>query len=641
MQPIHTIKDVAGEARIVRGRVIAACVGVLLLAGVLVLRMVQLQVVEYERFSTLSEDNRVKLVPLAPTRGLIFDRNGVQLAQNTPTFTLEIVPENVEDMEQLLTELGQLVDITPEDIERFRDMLKKTRPFQSVPLRNRLNEEEVARFSVNRYRFPGADVQARLTRSYPLGASGVHLIGYVARMNEEELQSVDAAKYRGTTYIGKTGVEQAYESLLHGAPGFQQVETNAQGRILRVLERTDPIPGSNIYLTIDASLQAAAERALGSENGAVVAVDPSTGGLLAFASTPVYDPNLFVDGIDRKTYRTLLASPERPLFNRALNGQYPPGSTVKPFVGLAGLELQYVTADEEIFCPGYFRLPGRERRYRDWKKWGHGKVDFNKAIAESCDVYFYKLANKMGITPMYEFLSLFGFGRRTGIVLQGESAGLMPSKEWKRRTKGEAWFPGETIITGIGQGYMLATPLQLAMATATLSTRGVRLRPQLVLRRDATTTQGPVDLVPETLDTIAPALESNWQTVVDAMVDVVNSPKGTARRIGVGATYRIAGKTGTSQVVGMPQDEEHGERKLDKKLRDHALFIAFAPADNPRIALAVVVENGGSGSKAAAPIARKVMDHYFQQVLDDDDEQLILTATDLPDGANLRASRQP
>jgi penicillin-binding protein 2 len=641
MQPIHTIKDVAGEARIVRGRVIAACFGVLLLAGVLVLRMLQLQVVDYEHFSTLSEDNRVKLVPLAPTRGLIYDRNGVQLAQNTPTFTLEIVPENVEDMQELLAELGELVALTPEDIERFRDMLEKTRPFQSVPLRYRLNEEEVARFSVNRHRFPGADVQARLTRSYPLGASGVHLIGYVGRMNEEDLQSVDTAEYRGTTYIGKTGVEQAYESLLHGKPGFQQVETNAQGRILRILERTDPTPGRNIYLTIDASLQALAERALGGENGAVVAVDPATGGLLAFASTPVYDPNLFVDGIDRKTYRTLLASPERPLFNRALNGQYPPGSTVKPFVGLGGLELQYVTADEEIFCPGYFRLPGRERRYRDWKKWGHGKVDFNKAIAESCDVYFYMLAQKMGISPLHDYLSLFGFGRRTGIDLHGESAGLMPSEEWKRRNKGQAWFPGETLITGIGQGFTLATPLQLAMATATLSTRGVRLRPQVVLRRDDTTTQGMVDLVPETLDTIAPSLESNWQSVVNAMADVVHGPKGTARRIGAGATYRIAGKTGTAQIFGIAQNEEYDEDEVDKKLRDHALFIAFAPVDNPRIALAVVVENGGSGSKAAAPIARKVMDHYFQQVLDDDDEQLILTTAEFPDGANPRALRNP
>ncbi len=641
MLPLHMLKDLAGEARIVRGRIIAACFGVLLLAGILVLRMVQLQVVEYQRFSTLSEDNRVKLVPLAPTRGLIYDRNGVQLAQNTPTFTLEIIPENVEDMEQLLAELGKLVDITPEDTERFRDLLKKKRPFQSVPLRNRLNEEEVARFSVNRHRFPGADVQARLTRNYPLGASGVHVIGYVARMNEEDLQRVDAAEYRGTMYIGKTGVEQAYESRLHGKPGFQQVETNAQGRILRVLERTDPTPGKDIYLTIDASLQALAERALGSENGAVVAVDPATGGVLAFASTPVYDPNLFVDGIDSKTYRALLASPERPLFNRALNGQYPPGSTIKPFVGLGGLELQYVTTDEEIFCPGYYRLPGRERRYRDWKKWGHGKVDFNRAIVESCDVYFYALANKMGITSLYEYLSLFGFGRRTEIVLQGESTGLVPSAEWKRRAKGQAWYPGETLITGIGQGFMLATPLQLAMATATLSTRGVRLRPQLVLRPDDATAEGRVDPAPETLSTITPALESNWQTVVDAMVGVVNGPKGTARRIGVGAAYRIAGKTGTAQVFGMAQDEEHNEADLDKKLRDHALFIAFAPPDSPRIALAVVVENGGSGSRAAAPIARKVMDYFFQTVLDDDDARLILTAADLPPGAELRAARTP
>jgi penicillin-binding protein 2 len=641
VKPLHTIKDIAVEARIVRGRVIAACFGVLLLAGLLVLRMAQLQVIEYEHFSTLSEDNRVKIVPLAPTRGLIYDRNGVELAQNTPTFSLEIVPENVDDMSELLAELGQLVEITPEDAERFRGMLKKKRPFQSVPLRYRLDEEEVARFSVNRHRFPGVDVQARLTRSYPLGASAVHLLGYVASMNEDDLQSVNAAEYRGTTHIGKTGVEQAFESLLHGKPGFQHVETNARGRILRVLERSDPVPGNNIYLTIDASLQEVAERALGSENGAVVAVDPSTGGLLAFASMPVYDPNLFVDGIDSKTYKQLLASPERPLFNRALNGQYPPGSTVKPFVGLAGLELEQVTPEHEIFCPGWYRLPGRERRYRDWKKWGHGKIDVTSSIVQSCDVYYYSLAHKMGIERMHDYLSQFGFGQRTGIALHGESAGLMPSAEWKRRSKGQAWFPGETLITGIGQGFTLATPLQLAMATATLSTRGVRLRPQVVLRRDDTAAQRTAELVPETLETIAAHREANWQTIINAMADVVHGPRGTARRIGAGATYRIAGKTGTAQVFGIAQNEKYDAEKLDKKLLDHALFIAFAPVDNPRIAVAVLVENGGSGSRTAAPIARKVMDHYFHQVLDEDDEQLILTAVDAPADTDNRSPPTP
>ena len=641
MKPLHTIKDTAKESRIVRNRVIAACFVILMLAGVLVLRMAQLQVMEYEHFSTLSEDNRVKIVPLAPTRGLIYDRNGVELAQNTPTFTLEIVPENVEDMGSLLSELGELVDIASADRERFARLLKKKRPFQSIPLRFRLTEEEVARVSVNRHRFPGADVHARLTRSYPLGASAVHLLGYVASMNEEDLQRVDAAAYRGTTHIGKTGVEQAYESLLHGKPGLQRVETNAQGRILRVLERTDPVPGSNIYLTIDASLQAVAERALGDENGAVVAVDPATGGLLAFASMPVYDPNLFVDGIDSKTYRALLASPERPLFNRALNGQYPPGSIVKPFVGLAGLELEEVTEDHELFCPGWYRLPGRERRYRDWKKWGHGKVDITKSIVQSCDVYYYALAEQMGIEELHDYLALFGFGQRTGIDLHGESAGLMPSSEWKRRNKGQAWYPGETLITGIGQGYTLATPLQLAMAAATLSTRGVRLRPQILLRRDDSATQSSIDLVPETLDTVAPHLEKNWQTIINAMADVVHGPRGTARRIGVGATYRIAGKTGTAQVFGIAQNEEYDAAKIDKKLHDHALFIAFAPVDNPRIALAVLVENGGSGSKAAAPIARKVLDHYFQQVIDGDDEQLILTSAEVPADGHSSVGRMP
>ena len=639
MRPIHTIKDIARETRIVRTRVVAACVGVLVLAGVLALRMIQLQVLEYEHFSTLSEDNRVKIVPIAPTRGLIYDRNGVALAQNTPTFSLEIVPENVDDMDALLSELAEVVYITPEDVKRFRGMLKKKRRFQSVPLRYRLNELEVARFSVNRHRFPGVDVHARLTRSYPLGASGVHLLGYVGRISEEELQSVDSAEYRGTTHIGKTGVEQAYEPLLHGKPGFQHVETNAQGRILRVLERIDPVPGNNVHLTIDASLQAVAERAPGEENGAVVAVDPATGAILAFASMPVFDPNLFVDGIDARTYQRLLASPERPLFNRALNGQYPPGSTVKPFVGLAGMEHEHIEAEDEIFCPGWYRLAGRERRYRDWKKWGHGKVDVKRSIVESCDVYYYALANAMGIDRLHEYLSVFGFGQRTGIDLHGESAGLMPSQQWKRRSRGEAWFPGETLITGIGQGFTLSTPLQLAMATATLSTRGVRLRPQVILRRDDAISEGTVDLVPETLDTITPNDPENWQRVIDAMADVVHGERGTARRIGVGAPFRIAGKTGTAQVFGIAQDEEYEEDKVDKKLRDHALFIAFAPVENPSIAVAVLVENGGSGSRAAAPIARKVLDYYFQRVADPDGEQLMLTSAGASSDAGHEAHR--
>jgi penicillin-binding protein 2 len=452
------------------------------------------------------------------------------------------------------------------------------------------------------------------------------MVGYVGRMNEADFKQVSPTNYRATTYIGKTGVEQAYESLLHGKVGFQHVETNAQGRTLRVLERTDPVPGSNLFLTIDASLQAVAEQALGVENGAVVAIDPATGGVLAFASMPVYDPNLFVDGIDSETYRDLLASPDRPLFNRALTGQYPPGSTVKPFVALAGLELDVIVDDDEIQCPGWFRLPGRERRYRDWKKYGHGKVMLDRAIVESCDVYFYRLAHEMGIQRLHDFLDQFGLGRRTGIDLYGEGTGLLPSPEWKRRAKGQPWYPGETLITGIGQGFTLTTPLQLAMATATLSTRGVRLRPQVVMRRIDSSNQDAIDLVPETLSLITPNQELSWQKIIDAMVGVVHGPRGTARRIGAGATYRMAGKTGTAQVFGIAQGEEYDEEKVDKKLRDHGLFVAFAPVDSPRVAVAVLVENGGSGSRSAAPIARRVLDHFFKQVLEADDDALILTA---------------
>lgn len=639
MNPSLTIKDMAREARLFRGRVIAASVGIVLIVMVLVARMLQLQVFEFEHFSTLSEDNRVKIVALPPTRGLIYDRNGVALAVNTPTYSLEIVPEQIGDLDELLDELGELVEITPQDRQRVRESMKRKRRFESIPVRFRLAEDEVARFAVNRHRFPGADVHARLSRSYPLGGSGTHLIGYVGRLNEAELQQVDATNYRGTTHIGKTGVEQAYETLLHGTVGFQHVETNASGRTLRVLERKDPVPGSNLFLTVDASLQAAAEQALGEENGAVVAIDPTTGGVLALVSTPVFDPNPFVDGIDSDSYRELLSSPDRPLFNRALNGQYPPGSTMKPFLGLGGLELGLDAVKDETFCPGFYRLPGHERRYRDWKKYGHGETDLKKAIVESCDVFFYKLAQEMGIDRMHEFLSRFGFGQRTGIDLPGEVAGLMPSSEWKKRVRGQVWFPGETVITGIGQGYTLATPLQLASATATMSTRGVRLRPQVVLRRVDPATQRITELVPETISSILPGMEQSWQRVIDAMTDVVHGARGTARRIGANAPFRMAGKTGTSQVFGIAQGEEYEEENVAKKLRDHGLFIVFAPVESPRIAVAVLVENGGGGSHSAAPVARKVLDHFFNELPAPRKKGLMLTAApadDTPSGAPAR-----
>ena len=611
MAPLLTTSDSSRESFLISMRAVGAALIVGLLTLLLVGRLVHLQIFKHQHFTTLSENNRVKIVPIAPTRGLIFDRRGEILAQNLPAYSLEVVPEAVEDLDALIAELRGIIEITGEDEEAFFAALARKRRFERVPLRLRLEDREVARFSVNRHRFPGVDVGARLIRNYPLGELGVHLVGYVGRINKRELDRIDRADYRGTSHIGKTGVEASYEDWLHGTVGYQRVETNAQGRILRVLERHDPVPGGNLYLGMDARLQRTAEAALGDENGAIVALDPVTGAVLAMASSPGVDPNLFASGIDVETYRALQRSPDRPLFNRAVNGQYPPGSTIKPFVGLAGLERGIGHARGKTWCPGWFTLPGRKHRYRDWKKYGHGRIGLHDAIVQSCDVYFYELALATGIDRMHEYLSSFGFGERTGIKLGGESRGLVPSRAWKRNARGEPWFPGETLITGIGQGYVLATPLQLATATAAIAMRGVRLRPRLVDRAVDPASGDVEEFEPETIASIRLVEASNWERIIEAMTGVVHGPRGTARRINDGISYRMAGKTGTAQVFTVRQNEEYDARKLDKKLHDHGLFIAFAPVERPRIAVAVVVENGGSGSGAAAPLARTVIDAYL------------------------------
>ena len=611
MAPLLTTSESSRESLLFSMRAVGAAVIVGMLTLLLVGRLVHLQIFKHQHFTTLSENNRVKIVPIAPTRGLIFDRRGEILAQNLPAYSLEVVPEAVEDIDALIAELRGIIEITGGDEEAYFAALARKRRFERVPLRLRLEDREVARFSVNRHRFPGVDVGARLIRNYPLGELGIHLVGYVGRINKRELDRIDRADYRGTSHIGKTGVEASYEDWLHGTVGYQRVEANAQGRILRVLERHDPVPGRNLFLTMDARLQRTAEAALGDENGAIVALEPMTGAVLAMVSSPGADPNLFAGGIDVETYRALQRSPDRPLFNRAVNGQYPPGSTIKPFVGLAGLERGIDHARGTSWCPGWFRLPGRKHRYRDWKKYGHGRVGLRDAIVQSCDVYFYELALAMGIDRMHEYLSSFGFGERTGIRLGGESRGLAPSRAWKRNARDEPWFPGETLITGIGQGYVLTTPLQLASATAAIATRGVRLRPRVV-DRAVDPVSGDIErFEPETIAPIRLIESSNWERIIEAMTGVVHGQRGTARKINDGLAYRLAGKTGTAQVFTVRQNEEYDARKLDKKLHDHGLFIAFAPVERPRIAVAVVVENGGSGSSAAAPLARTVIDAYL------------------------------
>ena len=606
-----TIKDYLFESQLFMQRSVQALVFAGILIAVLVGRLIYLQVLAHEHYITLSDDNRIKILPLPPNRGLIFDRNGLILADNLPSYRLEITPEQVHDMDATLDALSQLVNIRDVDRSRFEQLLKRTPVFKPVPLRFRLSDEEVARFAIDRHRHPGVDIVAGLSRHYPHGPLLAHAVGYVGRIDERDLQRIDTSDYSGTTHIGKVGIEKTYEDILHGTVGYSQVETNAEGRVLRTLVRTPPVPGNNLYLTLDAELQNVADQALGKRAGAVVAIDPDTGGVLAFVSKPAYDPNLFVNGIDSKTYTALRENDKQPLFNRALRGQYPPGSTLKPFVALGGLEEGITSKHAHTYCPGFYQLPGKARKYRDWKRGGHGTVDLTAAIAQSCDVYFYDLAMSMGIDRLHDYLSKFGFGERTGIDISGELPGLMPSRQWKRAARNLPWFPGETLIAGIGQGFVLTTPLQLASSTTTLARYGNRKKPHVVA---STQIYGDIELTPLP---VAPEPDipiedrQHWNDVIHGMHEVVQGKRGTARKIGKDAKYQFAGKTGTAQVFGLMEEEKYDAEKLAEKLRDHSLFIAFAPLDKPRIALAVIVEHGGSGSAVAAPIARIILDQYL------------------------------
>ena len=606
-----SIKDPIRESHLFHIRALQAGLFTLLLILLLIIRLFHLQVLEHDRYTTLSHNNRVTIQPLPPTRGLIYDRNGVLLADNIATFSLELVPERIADLNATLATIATLVQVDADDRQRFQRELRRHRRFEAIPLRFRLSDEEVARIAVNRYRLPGVEINARLLRHYPFADTTAHSVGYVGRINERELQQIDATAYAATDYIGKLGVERSHEAWLHGEVGMQQVETNAHSRVLRVLNHTPAQPGSDLHLHLDIALQRVAELAFGEERGALVALDPATGAVLALVSVPAYDPNLFVNGIATHRYRALNESVSRPLFNRALRGQYPPGSTTKPFVGLLGLESGVIDHTHTVYCPGFYQLKGSSHRYRDWKKWGHGTVDLHHAISESCDVYFYDLAFNLGIDRMHDYLTRFGFGRRSGIDIGGESRGLMPSREWKRLTRNQPWYPGETLITGIGQGFMLATPIQLAAATATLASGGIRYQPLLVQAIQPPGNTQPQPTTPQRIGTFPMIDPDHWQEVVSGMIEVVHGARGTARRIGSDLPYQIAGKTGTAQVFSIAQDSEYVAEDLEKRLLDHALFIAFAPADAPRIAIAVVVENGGSGSSVAAPIARTVIEHYL------------------------------
>ena len=622
------LKDHFIEQRIFQNRSLVAIFFTLILFGILVFRLYVLQINNNEHFITLSQNNRVSVQAIPPTRGLIYDRNGIILAENLPSYTLQIIPEQTSNIDELLEELSLLVNIREIDINKFTKEVLRKRRFEGIPLRFRLTDEEVAIVSVNLHRLPGVEIQAQLSRFYPYGKETAHVVGYVGRINEKELKTLPVTNYSGTNHTGKLGVEKSYEALLHGQVGYQKVETNVRGRVLRVLERSNPTPGDDLYLNLDINLQKVSIEAFADKRGALVAIDPENGHLLAMVSMPDYDANLFVNGIDSKTYKALNTSWERPLFNRTILGSYPPGSTTKPFFALAGLETNNIQLDHEIFCPGYYQLKGKAHKYRDWKKWGHGKTDITKSIVQSCDVFYYDLAFQLGIDKMHSFMTSFGFGKRSGIDILGERSGLMPSKEWKKRVRKQVWFPGETVIAGIGQGYVLVTPLQLALGTATLANGGQHFQPQLVNAIQRKADQVPRQVNPQLVRTIPIKRQENWNEVHHAMTEVIHGARGTARRLNKpDLRYKIAGKTGTAQVFSVAQDATYKEDELEERLKDHALFMAFAPADNPKIAIAVVVENGGHGGSVAAPIAGKVIEAYLNQFSDEELKQSVRKKT--------------
>jgi len=584
--------------------------GFLIFAGFLVLshRMFGLQVLKHDYFQTQSKKNRIRIEPLAPTRGLIYDRNNILLAENIPSFSLVIMPEllkNKKAEQGMLTLLAQYINLSEDDLKRYHKQRhqQRFRRFKEIPIKTKLTDKELAHFSVNNHLFPSVKVVAKLIRNYPYGNLTAHVLGYVGRINKKELKKINTTTYAATTHIGKNGIEASYETELHGQVGYQKVEVNVLGKVIRVLEKKLPVSGKDLKLTFDSHLQKIAQAAFKGQKGALVAIDPRDGGVLVLLSYPSFDSNLFVEGISSKNYRALLNSPHRPLFNRAIRGTYPPGSTVKPFIGLAGLENQVTHFNQKTFCRGYYQLPKYKHKYRCWKKRGHGRVNMQTAIIQSCDVYFYDLAVKLGIDRLHDFLSKFHFGQKTGIDLVGEKRAILPSRAWKKKRKGVVWYPGETVNTGIGQGYFTVTPLQLASATAALANGGLYIIPHLLMESSGKPYLKKAKKIP---------LKSkyNLQNIQYAMLQVIEGARGTAKRIR-STKYQIAGKTGTAQVFSVAQDKEYKNLNVSKKNQDHALFVTYAPVDKPTIAIGIIVENAGHGGSVAAPIAKKVMDAWI------------------------------
>ena len=588
------------EKHLIQNRLMVAAIGGACLLILLVVRLIWLQLIETERFQTASEANRLQTLPVSPARGLIVDRNGLILAENRPNLQLLLVPEEVDDIDVMVSEVRSRIEFTDGDAERFAKNLKsRRRPRDPVVVKDDLSESEAALIAVDLFQFPGLQIEARPTRFYPYGGLTAHSLGYVGRLSLNELQAIEESRYAGTETIGKSGVEKAYEDALLGQVGVERVETSARGQIMRSVDRDDPVPGADIPLHLDIGLTAKLYEALGDRRGAIVAMDPQTGGILGLASAPTYDANAFIGGISQAEYAALQVNQDTPLFNRALRGQYPPGSTIKPMLGLVGLHYGAVTWEKEISDRGFFQLSGDDHKYRDWKKWGHGRVNIEKAVIESCDTYFYEMAVRLGVDQMSEGMRWFGFGRRQGRDIQGDLPGILPSREWKRQARNQSWYLGETVISGIGQGFWVTTPLQLAAATTAMARRGNFIEPHFSVLEDVDA-GAPVPLG-DSMD---------WERMIDAMEDVLHGERGTARGAARGLKYRIAGKTGTAQVFSIGQEEEYEEEEIEERLRDHALFVGFAPADSPSIVLALVIENGGSGGTTAAPVARQVFDYW-------------------------------
>ena len=614
INPGIEIRDSERELDRFRQRLAILGIFVLTMFGLLFLRFFYLQVIQHGHYSTLAEANRISILPIAPHRGIIVDRNGIQLAHNYSAYTLEITPSKVPSLDDTIDGLASIIDITPRDRRRFRKLLEESKSFESLPIRTRLSDEEIARFAVHRYRFPGVEAKARLFRQYPQGEMFSHVVGHIGRINQREVEQLESedrlANYRGSDYIGKTGLEQSYEKFLHGTTGVEEVEVDSGGRAVRTLSRTPPVSGNNLVLNIDAKLQEVAYNAFGDRKGALVAIDPATGGILAFVSKPGFDPNLFVDGIDPQSWSELNGSPDKPLLNRASAGTYPPGSTFKPYMALAALFYGKRTPQQAISDPGYFMFGGH--RFRDDKVDGHGMVDMYKSIVVSCDTYYYILANDLGIDPLARFMALFGFGSRTGIDIAGEATGTLPSTEWKARRfsrpEQKKWYAGETISVGIGPGYNSYTPLQLASAMATLANDGVMFKPHIVNYIEDIRTRDKQPIEPTPLRNLGIKPE-HIQVIKQALIGV--NKEGTGARAFADAPYTSGGKTGTAQVVAIKQGEKYVESRVAEQHRDHALFIAYAPAEKPTIALAVVSENSGFGARTAAPIARQVLDYYL------------------------------